>query len=63
MAGGNEYIFGLQRFGRRMGYIPHLKETTKHYQRRGHFWPFLFRRGIQAGIILGDNSAGHCFVL
>ena len=37
LVAGNEYIFGLQRIGRKMGYIPQLVETKKQYQRRGHF--------------------------
>ena len=59
---GNEFNFGFQKFGRRVGHIPHLLETTKQYQRRGYFGHFWLEEGIQGGKIMGDNSAGHCFV-
>ena len=32
---------------------------TKQHQRRGHFG----KKEVMWGIILGDNPAGHCFVL
>ena len=38
---------------------PHLVEATKQHHWRRHFWS----EGGYRGIILGDNTAGHCFVL
>ena len=39
-----------------------LEGDNKALSKEGSFLA-IFRRGIPAGIILGDNSAGHCFVL
>ena len=47
-----------QRF-RERGDSPHLVWETKQHQRRGHFG----KKEDTGGTILGDNPAGHCFVL